>query len=154
MRRPFRLLSLCCLLAVTLSAQAATGRIIKVLPQLLDRQGRNSLSPSLYERDAYQAYLRQHPDGISGMRFNVQWKGRGRNAGPLKLRVEFRGLPQGDVPRALSLEQGVSPTGWFGRWTALTLSGDEYKKIGAVTAWRVTLWEGDQLLGGQQSFLW
>ncbi len=35
------------------AAGAASARIAKVLPQLLDLEGRHALSPSLYDRDAY-----------------------------------------------------------------------------------------------------
>ena len=42
----------------------------------------------------------------------------------------------------------------FGRWTQLTLAGDEYQQFGRLSAWRVTLWDGDTLLGEQASFLW
>ena len=34
------------------------GRIVKTLPLLLDLKGQTALSPSLYDRDAYQAHLR------------------------------------------------------------------------------------------------
>jgi len=60
------------LMAGSLSASAATGKILKVLPQFLDTKGRNSLSPSLYERDAYQVVLREHPERRSAMRFYVE----------------------------------------------------------------------------------
>ena len=43
------------------AADAAGGRVYKVLPQYLDQKGRESLTPSLYDRDAHQAYLRIHP---------------------------------------------------------------------------------------------
>ena len=36
-------------------ACTAASKISKVLPHLLDKQGRHTLSPSLLERDAYQA---------------------------------------------------------------------------------------------------
>jgi hypothetical protein len=52
------------------------------------------------------------------------------------------------------LETDVRPGKWFENWTPLTLQGDEYKKIGEVTAWRVTLWDGERLLSEQKSFLW
>jgi len=141
-------------LAVAWSAQAATGRVIKVLPQFLDLKGRNSLTPSLYERDAYQAVLREHTNQCSGMRFCVQWKTGGQHAAPVKLRVELRGVARGDFPKQLVLEKPVEPSGWFGRWTTVPLVGEDYKSFGRVTAWRVTLWGGGQLLGEQQSFLW
>jgi hypothetical protein len=154
MRRLWICLVLVGWLAGAWSAQAATGRVIKVLPQFLDLKGRNSLSPSLYERDAYQAILREHTNQCSGMRFNVQWKTKGQPAAPLKLRVELRGVAHGDFPKQLVLEQPVEPGGWFSRWTQIPLVGEEYRSFGRVTAWRVTLWEGAQLLGEQQSFLW
>ena len=62
----------CCLLAV--SMEAVPARVMKVLPQFLDTNGVHTLSPSLYERDAYQAYLREHPDKRSGIRFEVHWR--------------------------------------------------------------------------------
>jgi hypothetical protein len=141
-------------LAVAWSAQAATGRVIKVLPQFLDLKGRNSLSPSLHERDIYQAMLREHTNLCSGMRFNVQWKTKGQPAAPLKLQVELRGVARGDFPKQLVLEKPVEPAGRFSHWTEVPLVGEEYKSFGQVTAWRVTLWEGPQLLGEQKSFLW
>jgi hypothetical protein len=46
------LIALIGLLLATSLLPAAEGRVIKVLPHLFDSQGRHSLSPSLYERDA------------------------------------------------------------------------------------------------------
>ena len=147
------LLLVCCL-AVTLTAQAATGRVIKVLPEYLDLKGRNMTYPTLYDRDAYQVTLRRHPEQRSGLRFYVQWKTKGTVAGPIKIRIELKGIMQGNQPKQLVLESTGSPGGWFSHWTNFTLSGNDYKNFGEVTAWRATLWEGDQLLGEQKSFLW
>jgi len=145
-----------CLLAATLSAGAATGRVVKVLPHYLDLKGRHTLSPSLYDRDAYQAQLRQHPEQRSGMRFDVQWRGRGAAGTTLKLRAELRGSVKGNLPsqKILETEVKVGIAGTASRWTSLKLTGDDYQKIGEVSAWRVTLWEGNQLLAEQKSFLW
>ena len=150
MRRP--LLLLCLGFWVATSAMAAeSGRIIKVLPQFLDLTGQNARSPSLYDRDAYQAYLRQHTNEISGMRFAVQWKAHAST--PLKLRVELRGIVAGKRPREAVLETDVHPA-WFSHWASVPFTGDDYKGFGEVTAWRVTLWDGDRLLNEQKSFLW
>ena len=143
-----------CLLATTLSAAPATGRVMKVLPHFLDLKGRHTLSPSLYERDAYQAFLRQHTNQISAGQFHIQWKAAGKPTTPLKLRVEVRGASRGDLPKQVVLEKPVERGGWFSHWTAIPLSRNDYKNLGEVTAWRVTLWEDSQLLGQQQSFLW
>lgn len=142
-----------CLLA--LSASAASGKVIKVLPQFVDLQGRTSLSPSLYERDAYQAVLRRNPERRSGMRYHVQWKTRGPVWRPLKLRLELRGVAEGNLPKQLVLEQDlVNKRTMFTRWSEINLTADQYRHLGSVTAWRVTLWEGNKALGQQQSFLW
>jgi hypothetical protein len=154
MRRSLILILLGGGLAAGLSAEAATGRVIKVLPHFLDLKGRHALSPSLYARDAYQAQLRQHPEQRSGVRFDIQWKTRGAAFSPLKLRVELRGTAKGDLPGRAVLESEVQPGGWFSHWRSLPLTGEDYQKLGEVTAWRVTLWEGDQLLGEQKSFMW
>jgi hypothetical protein len=141
-------------LALAMSAPAATGRVIKVLPQFLDLKGRNSLTPSLYERDLYQATLLRETNQCSGMRFNVQWKAKGQTTAPLKIQVELRGVAHGDYPKQLVLEKPVEPGGRLSHWAVFDLVGEEYKDFGRVTAWRVTLWEGTGLLGEQKSFLW
>ena len=154
MRRPLiLLLAAAVLLGVTLPAGAASGRVLKVLPQFLDLKGRNSISPSLYDRDAYQAYLRQHPQERSARRFYVQWKGKATAGDTLKLRIELRGVTEGNFPRQKTLETNVKSATWS-RWTELTLAGDDYKTFGEVTAWRTTLWDGETLLDEQKSFLW
>ena len=54
------------------AADAVTGRVIKLLPLLLDKQGQDSTSPSLFDRDAYQAHLRENPTNVFGVRFDGQ----------------------------------------------------------------------------------
>src|SRR5579859_3654755 len=141
--------------AVNHRAAAATSCVLKVLPEFLDLKGRNSLSPSLYERDVYQVTLREHPERRSGIRFYIEWKSKKPVWEPLLARVELRGIAEGKQPRQLVLERGVAnPGGKLSHWTDITLKGEDYKKFGSVTAWRVTLWEGQTLVGRQQSFLW
>lgn len=154
MRRFFRCTTIFYLLIAGSQSYAATGRVLKVLPHFLDTKGRAALSPSLYDRDAYQVELRDHPEKRSGMRFDMQWKTRGAVWSDLKLRVELRGVAQGQLPKQMILERELEAGGWFSHWTSMTLVGSEYKAFGEVTAWRVTLWEGDDLLGEQKSFLW
>jgi len=148
-------LTLGLLLAGGVLASAAEESVLKVLPEFLDLKGRNSLSPSLYERDAYQVRLRQHPELRSGMRFYIEWRTKKSVWEPLLARLELRGIAEGKQPRQLVLEQPVSnPGGLFSHWIEIDLAGEAYKTFGSVTAWRVTLWEGQTLIGRQQSFLW
>jgi hypothetical protein len=154
MRRLFSSVIILFLLAPLSQSFGANGRVIKVLPHFLDHKGRAALSPSLYDRDAYQVILRDHPEQRSGVRFDMQWKIKGTVWSDLKLRVELRGVAQGESPKQMIFEQPLQAGGWFSHWTSMTLVGEDYKTIGEVTAWRVTLWEGTDLLGEQKSFLW
>src|ERR1043165_2041171 len=113
MRRPFASLLVVLLLAAGASAHAATAKVLKVLPQYLDPKGRAALSPSLYERDAYQARLRQHPEQRSGLVFQVRWKAGDAGKRPLKLRVEARGVVHDKNASSVTLEQDVTQAGWL-----------------------------------------
>jgi hypothetical protein len=139
--------------ATALAGGFPTGKVIKVLPHLLDAQGRHTLSLSLYDRDAYQAALRKNSAMVSGIRFDIQWRAQGAAKETAVLRVEMRGPAKGTLPSELKLETTVAMSR-FSHWAALKLDGDKYKNFGEVTAWRVTLWAGDELLGEQKSFLW
>lgn len=133
-------------------AQAGSGKVLKVLPHFLDREGRHALSPSLYERDAYQAQLRKHPEQVSALRFDVNWSVDGARPANLRLRVEARGGKAAAQPKVL--ETTVKP-GWSGgAWSAVTLDKEAWQLLGGVIAWRVTLWDGEQMLAEQKSFLW
>jgi hypothetical protein len=154
--RRFFLAGLCAFLVAASTASGAAARILKVLPHFLDREGRHSLSPSLYDRDAYQARLREHPELRSGMRFDVQWRARTGRPATLKLRLELRGSTRGDLPTQTTLETPVrvGRSGVGGGWAQLRLTGEDYRNFGDLTAWRATLWEGETLLAEEKSFLW
>lgn len=139
------------LLLSTVFAHAGGGKVLKVLPHFLDSEGRHSLSPSLFERDAYQAHLRKTPSEVSALRFDVNWSAEGKPTN-LRLRVEARGGKAGAQPKVV--ETAVKP-GWTGSaWSALALDKETYQQLGGVAAWRVTLWDGEQMLAEQKSFLW
>ena len=132
-------------------AHAGSAKVLKVLPHYLDEKGRMALNPSLYARDAYQAYLRQNPEKRSGVKFDVNWRGRG--LGELKLRLELRGA-RGQGPTTVTLEETVGSSGWFPKWTTLRFTDEQWKAFGELTAWRATLWSGDKMVAEQKSFLW
>ena len=129
------------------------GRIVKMLPLFLDLKGHDAVSPSLYDRDAYQAYLRQHTNEISAIRFDFLWQVENPSAAKYKLRIELRGIGAGGKPTQSMLEQEAPPP-LLRRWNSLTLGGADYKNFGGLIAWRATLWRGDRLLSEQKSFLW
>ena len=142
------------LFATAHAAEAVTGRVLKVLPLLVDLQGRTALSPSLFDRDAYQAKLRQETNQISAIRYDVQWSAKKLGEAKLKIQLELRGIAVTNNLPKFKILTAEATTGFFENWTPLTLSGDEYKSFGAVTAWRATLWDGDKMVGENKSFLW
>ena len=137
-----------------LSAMAALGdvRVIKVLPQLLDKHGRNAINPSLYDRDAYQQHLRQNPEEISALRFEVQYKAKGIE-GPLVLRLEVRGSKT-QIGKHYLFESEVPTGGHFSKWGRIQLDRATSDSLGSVVAWRASLLRDGVILGQQESFLW
>lgn len=134
-------------------SNSPTGRIVKVLPLLMDTNGVVATTPSLFDRDAYQAWLLEHTNAVSGIRFDVCWKARHARGVTLRLRVELRGVGARGMPTEEVLERDVTPK-LFHHWISLTLAGRDYKKLGTLAAWRATLWDGQQKIGEQRSFLW
>jgi len=153
MRALLILLSLLGVVTAVQAADAVNGRILKVLPFLLDQQGRNAKSPSLYDRDAYQAWLIQHTNQVSAMRYDIWWKATPAPGEKIKISLELRGNGTNSLPKLTTLETNVVP-GKYRQWTSIPLAGEDYKNLGAVVAWRATLWNDGQLLGEQKSFLW
>lgn len=147
-------LFVCAVLSVAAwRAEAGTVTILKTLPHHLDEKGLHTLTPSLYERDAYQAQLRRHPEQCSGLRFDIQWRARGVDANNLKFRIEIRGSKT-PLAKPFVIEQAAKRNGWFSSWSGVTIAGDDFKNLGQIIAWRVSLWEGNQQLTEQKSFLW
>ncbi|HKI70312.1 MAG TPA: hypothetical protein VKA67_12025, partial [Verrucomicrobiae bacterium] len=133
MRRRFILALAMGFLLSGFTAVAASGRVVKVLPEFLDLKGRNTVSPSLFERDAYQAYLRNHPKERSGLRFYVEYQAHHVET-PLTLRVELRGGVPGELPPKVVLEKQLKSGHWFNTWTSLDLTGAKYKDFGELMA--------------------
>ena len=130
------------------------GRVRKVLPLLLNARGQDALSPSLFERDAYQMYLRLHTNEIAAVRYDLQWKATGPKGAAVKIQLELRAIAPDGSPVLETLQTTGTVHGYFSHWSSFKLTGDEYKKVSAAVAWRATVWSGDQLLGEQKSFLW
>jgi hypothetical protein len=151
MRRLF--IALAVLLFIAPVVQAGEGRVVKALPQLLDKQGRHALSPSLYERDAYQFHLHKDPKLRGGARLAVQWKAKNVDWSKLKLRAEMRCLLEDNL-HTMTIEKPAVKSGHFSSWSEFRIEGADYKAFGELVAWRVTLWEGDHQLGQLESFLW
>lgn len=151
MRRFYILFILCFIAVVPLASAKSSGRIIKVLPEFLDKKDRNTVAPSLFERDAYQANLRKNVKLRGGLGFFVNWKAK--KSENLRIRIEMRGV-YGNTVQNHTVEEPVSKKGWFSNWSTIKFAGERYSTFGELTAWRVTLWDGGELLSESKSFLW
>jgi len=148
----WRSLILVLFFGIAISVRADEVRILKVLPHLLDQKGQSALAPSLFERDAYQAQLRAHPDQVGGVRVDVQIKAKRRES-PLTLKLEVR-TGKTEIGKVQVFETPVMPARWFTTWAKIHIDKETYHALGPVIAWRATLWDGPEKVAEQQSFLW
>jgi len=145
------LVALCAAAAVP--AVAGETRIRKVLPHLMDEQKRISVAPGLFDRDGYQQVLRQSPDRVSGIRFDIQWSAPRKIRDSLTLRLELR-TARGEPGKPLILEMPARNHRRWGGWSAMVLDSDDYRRAGEVLAWRAVLLDGSREIAEQRSFLW
>ncbi len=131
---------------------AGDVRVIKVLPELIDKKGRTALSPSLFDRDAYQHHLRLNPNEVTALRFEIQYKAKGIQ-GPLLLRLEIRGS-QTELGKREVFETEVPAGARFSKWGRVQFDRATSDAMGSVVAWRASLVKDGTILAKQESFLW
>jgi hypothetical protein len=135
------------------AAKLTPASVVKVLTHLVDSQGRHTEAPSLYERDAYQAFLREHPELVSTVRFDIQWKARAHRPDGYVLRVEMRGSKM-ELSKMAVFEKKVHEPKFLSKWSRIELTPEQFKKFGEPLAWRVSVWDGATMVDSQESFLW
>lgn len=145
----------CALLFIVagITAVGSEPRIQKVLPHLRDEKGRISVSPGLFDRDAYQQTLRQNPSRVSGVRFDIQWSAPREKRDSLTLRLELR-TARGKPGQTLVIQAPTRDNRRRGGWSSVLLGPEEYAQAGEVLAWRAVLMDGETELAEQKSFLW
>ena len=129
-----------------------SAQIMKVLPHYLDVDDRHTKGVTLTDRDLYQKELRDDPKKITGIRFDIKWSGTGLDPAITKLRVEIKSSKAG--ADTLVINYNAIADNLSATWTPLTVSRADYKKLGKMESWRVSLWEGDSQVAEQKSFLW
>ena len=134
------------------AAYAGGDRIVKVLPHYLDVHGKHAVSPSLFERDAYQAMLKANPDKRGGMQFDVRWKSGVASRRERVLRLELV-TPKHPESLPLVIEQALPPKRKSG-WAKVPIGAATAKEAGEIVAWRLALVVDGATVASQQSFLW
>jgi hypothetical protein len=118
----------------------------------MDKEGRIAKSPSLFERDAYQLWLRENPEERSGIRYDILWQSY--ISGEYLLKLELLGRVEGGRANAKTIEVRLNVKDRRRHWDHIKFDGAEYEEFGQIVAWRVSIWQGDQMLAKEQSFLW
>ncbi len=136
-------------LAGCVGLSSGDGAIRKVLVHYLDSEGRHATGSSLLDRDQFQRRLRDNPKQIAAVRFDIKWGGTEGNA--TRLRVEVRGT---QTNAFLMREAPVAPARFADSWTGIALTPAEFRALGSIESWRVSLMEGNRTLSEQASFLW
>ena len=124
-----------------------------MLPHYLDDQGRHTLSPDLFQRDAYQEYLFQNPEVVSTVRYDAFWGAFASKQGPDTVRLDLRGTRNGE-PTDHSIEAAVADNRRGRKWVGVTVSPEDYAGIGRVVAWRLVASKDGQEVETARSFLW
>ena len=135
-------------------ALGASTEILKVLPHWLDQQGRHTVSPSLFERDAYQLHLKYHREEVSTIRFDVNWRLKERGLQGCMLHLEAR---FGSKEGIQTLEQKTLIKAGKRRkkgWSDLRIPKASVDFQSNLIAWRVRVMRGDEVLATRTSFLW
>lgn len=86
----------------------------------------------------------------TGHYYSVFWRTDDRDA-DIKLRLDYRHQATG--PKEYSFEVEVDEVRKR-NVTKFAVIGDEYQKLGAVTAWKVSLIINGEVAGEDKSFLW
>ena len=135
--------ALLCFVLFTLGC--ASPRVVEVMSQTR-LQDVDLVDKPLFERDR-ASRIRFEPEALPAdaqrQEFFVRWSG---TAGLVKF--EYR---QVDKPNTIE-EQTYTPQG--DRAKVFEVRGEEFRAGGLVSAWRVSLWDGDTLLAEKKSALW
>lgn len=106
------------------------------------------------QKAVFQDNLAKNPSGQYGKRFFIHWGAEMDGSIPeVIVRLELRGL-MGNVPTSKTVEFTYPDFREGSEWTEFDFVGDEYKKFGQLTAWRVTVLTGNKVLARKKSILW
>lgn len=129
-------------------------RVTKALVHYLDLNGKHTLSPSPFERDCYQAILRLNREKCSTMCFDIQWRNTLTDFGDdLTITVEARA--GGVDSEVVSVTQPIrGKKSIWSHWTRVKLSEEDFERLQTVSAWRILIRDGNDLVEEFRSFMW
>lgn len=148
------------ILALMLSAcssavQGPGGRIGKVKYQhVMPGYVPRSIDPTIVFEQQHRLYGAVTKEEIMdrfGHYYAVFWKVDDRTAGPVTVRFEYQQAQSGLSKR---VQEQVVDDIRRSNVSKFQVIGEEYRKSGRVTAWRVSVMRGKEVLVSQNSALW
>ncbi len=150
------------LIAIFLLAGCATQNtvsrggfaVLKVNRTLLDNYGyETDVVGNLKGEASYQYSLRHEPNRQSGGRFHIKWRAP-KGSTQVRLVLDVRGLtPANETVRDTLSESFADMDGWA-EWTTLDIKERQFKRLGEIMAWRVTIYSGDRVMAELPSGNW
>ena len=128
--------------------------VLKVNRTLLDPLGHETdVVGNLKGEAVYQYALRHDPNRQTGARFHIKWKSPKR-AERIRLVLELQGLSTTNESTRATLTANQPDMDGWAEWTTVDITGEQFKKLGEIMAWRVTLYSGDRVMAEQPSANW
>lgn len=137
------------------SVQKPGYQVVKVNRTLLDQWGHETGTEvgDLKAEAVYQFDLRHNPKLQFGARFHIKWKAPDK-APQLKLQLDVRGLTADNLVVYDTLtEEHPAMDGWA-EWSTIDIKGERFKKLGTITAWKVSIFSGGELKAELPSGNW
>ncbi len=92
---------------------------------------------------------------VTGIRFIVHWRAPASEIPNFDVKVEARGtIPQTNEETAKILIRKYPQTPTYSGWTFIDLTGDTFRRFGALMAWRVSLLQNGRVMASRHSFTW
>jgi len=137
------------------SARVGDGATISKIKyyNLIPQQPLNVSDPAILfelQHHLYGAVTKAEVINRGGHYYTIFWKAEDRSQ-PVTVRFEYRQSSDGLVTRTKEVE--IADIG-RSNTTKFQVTGEEYKTLGRVTSWRITLLRGKQELVSQTSYLW
>lgn len=121
--------------------------------KLGDQNAKNSADPSITFERKYYLYGAVSSEEIAartGVYYRVHWAVKDKTA-PVKLVLHYRQSITGSV----EYTKEIVPDRIRGsNMTEFSVIGDEFKKNGHVTAWKISLMRGKEEIAAHRSYLW
>ena len=128
--------------------------VIKVNRTLLDQfEYETDVVGDLKGEAVYQYDLRHNAQRQFGARFHIKWKAP-RGAPSIRLVLDVRGLnTRNETTLDKFIENYTRMEDWA-EWTTISITGDRFKHLGTIMAWRVSIYSGDRVMAELPSADW